>query len=308
MKRSVGFVGLGTIGGGICSWILESGKYDVVAYDIDPAKVDAMAELGARRASSPAELAEFSDIIAACLPGPQEVRAVFTGSGGIMQAARAGTAVFDFSIVDPDTSRDLAAQFAARTVLYVDAPHGGGIFDAPRGSLPLIVGATEEELKEYLPFLKGLSSTIHFVGARGAGSAVKLVNNVMSVGNLLVAAEAFTLGVSAGVDAGTLFNVIQYFGGSSQRLITRFPRVLQGDFTPQFTVDLAESQLALALEAARKLSVPMTVTAACHDVYELTVRSGHSGGDVTAVIQYLEELVGVQLRGEAKPASIKWGV
>lgn len=307
MKKRVGFIGLGTIGGGVCSWVLKSGKYDVIVQDIDPAKVDAMVELGARRASSAAELAGFSDIIAACLPGPQEVRDVFTGPHGVMQAVRAGTAIFDFSIVDPETSRDLAAQFAERTVLYVDAPHGGGMLDAPRGSLPLIVGATEQELKEYLPFLKGLSSTIHFVGARGAGSAVKLVNNVMSVGNLLVAAEAFTLGVKAGVDAGTLFNVIQYFGGSSQRLITRFPRVLQGDFTPQFTVDLAEKQLALALEAARGLSVPMPMATACHDFYERTQRNGHAGGDVTAVIQYLEELVGVQLRGEAKPASIKWG-
>jgi 3-hydroxyisobutyrate dehydrogenase-like beta-hydroxyacid dehydrogenase len=307
MKKTVGFVGLGTIGGGICSWILQSDAYDVIAYDIDAAKLAAMAELGARRAASPAELARSSDIVAACLPGPAEVRKVFLGQGGMNESLRPCTAIFDFSVVDPDTSKELAAHFKTRDVLYVDTPHVGTIFDAPRGSLPLIAGATEQELEEHLPFLKSLSSTIHFVGARGSASAVKLVNTVMSVGNLLVAAEAFTLGAKAGVDPGTLFNVIQYFGGSSQRLITRFPRVLQGDFTPQFTIALAEKQLTLALDAARNLSVPMPMATACHEFYQLTSSSGRAAGDVTAVVQYLEERVGVQLRGRAQVASVKWG-
>lgn len=307
MKKSVGFIGLGTIGGGICSWIRSSGKYEVIAYDIDQARLDAMARLGVRSASSLRELAPSCDIIVICLPGPEAVRDVLSGPDGIMNVVRAGTAIFDLTLVDSTTSKELAALFSTHGVLYVDTPHGGSRFDAPRGSLPLIVGATEEEIRDYLPFLKGLSSTIHFAGARGAGSAVKLVNNVMSVGNLLVAAEAFILGVKSGVDAGTLFNIIQYFGGSSQRLITRFPRILEGDFTPQYTVELAEKQLTLALRIANQLSVPMPMASACLDFYRLTSRSGRAEGDVTAVVEYLEEKVSVQLRGEAKIASVKWG-
>ena len=307
MKKTVGFVGLGDIGAGICSWTLQKGVYDVVAHDIETGKLAAMAQLGARPVSTAAELAGSCDLIALCLPGPHEVRKVCLAPGGIQESVRARTAIFDLSVVDPDTSKELAAHFGKRGVLYVDTPHVGTIFDAPRGSLPLIAGATEKELEEYLPFLKGLSSTIHFIGSRGSGSAVKLVNSVMSVGNILVAAEAFILGAKAGVDPGTLFNVIQYFGGSSQRLITRFPRVLQGDFTPQFTIGLAEKQLTLALDAARNLSVPMPMAAACHDFYQRTSSSGRADEDVTAVVQYLEERVGVQLRGRAQVASIKWG-
>lgn len=305
MRQKVGFLGLGAIGAGMCGWTLQSGKSDVMAYDVNPAKVEAMVKLGARPARSLAELADFSDIIAAALPTPKIVRDVFSGSGGIVERVRPGTAIFDFSTIDADTSKAMAELFAAKNALYVDTPHSSGKHDAARGTLRLFVGAKEEELADFMPFLKSLSSSIDFVGSRGVACTVKLVNNVMSMGNLLVAAEAFTLGVKAGVDAGTLFNIIQHCGGSSNRLIKRFPKVLKGDFTPQFSVDLAEKDLALALEVAMKLHVPMLMVSAGHQFYQLTSR-GRPGADVTAVVQYLEELTGVELRGEAKVADVKW--
>jgi 3-hydroxyisobutyrate dehydrogenase-like beta-hydroxyacid dehydrogenase len=124
---------------------------------------------------------------------------------------------------------------------------------------------------------------------------------VMSMGNLLVAAEAFVLGVKAGVDGGTLFNIIQHCGGRSHRLTKRFPNILQGDFEPKFTVDLAEKDLTLALDLARKLKVPMLMAGITHDLFLMTSKSGRGGSDATAIIQLLEDLNGVEVRGEAKP-------
>ncbi|HSW19500.1 MAG TPA: NAD(P)-dependent oxidoreductase [Ramlibacter sp.] len=307
MSRKVGFLGLGEIGGALCAWVARSEKHEVSAYDVDAARVEVAAGHGAHAASSMAQLAQAADIIVANLPDPGVVRGVFTGAGGLIESVRPGTVIFDFTTVDPQTSKELASAFAARSALYVDTPHSGSKHDAARGSLPLIVGATEAELKEWLPFLRVVSSSLHFVGARGAGSAVKLVNNVMSMGNLLVAAEAFALGVKAGVDAGTLFNVIQYFGGSSQRLVTRFPSVLKGEFGPRFPIQLAEQHLDIALETARRLEVPMEMAQACREVYHRANEVAADGADVTAVVQFLERLAGVELRGDAQIASIKWG-
>lgn len=307
MKQKIGFIGLGAIGAGICSWTAKSGDFDVMAFDVDPARVQEMVALGARAASSVSEVAEFSDVIAVALPNPKIVRSVLTGTGGVLERVRSGAAIFDLSTNDADTSRDLAKQFEAKDALYIDAPHSGGKANAANGTLPLILGAKEEELTAFMPFLKCLSSSIFFVGSRGAASVVKIVNNVMSMGNLLVAAEAFTLGVKSGVDAGTLFNIIQHCGGSSQRLLVRFPKVLKGDFSPAFAVDLAEKDLALALDSAQKMHVPMLMTSACHQFYQLTSRSGRGADDVTAVVQYLEELTGVELRGDAKVEAVKWG-
>src|SRR5690606_15979205 len=132
----------------------------------------------------------------------------------------------------------------------------GGKFDSLKGTLTFILGCTESEAERAAPLLEILGSSVHYAGTRGAGSTIKLVNNVMSMGIMLVTAEAFVLGVKAGVDGGTLFNILQHCGGRSLRLTKRFPSVLKGDYSPRFTVDLAEKDLSLALDLAHKLKVP----------------------------------------------------
>jgi 3-hydroxyisobutyrate dehydrogenase-like beta-hydroxyacid dehydrogenase len=299
MTTKVGFVGLGVMGANMCRRILESGQYSLTVYDIDAQKVAELVALGAKAAPSLKVLAAEHDLIAASLPNPAIVRDVFIGAEGISCAVQPGCLMLDFSTVDSETSKAVAAQMAEKGATYVDTPVSGGKFDALKGTMTLIIGAQEAELSRAMPLLELLGNSIHFAGARGAGSTIKLVNNVMSMGNMLVAAEAFVLGVKAGVDGGTLFNILQHCGGRSLRLTKRFPSVLQGDFAPRFTVDLAEKDLTLALDLAHQLKVPMLMASVAHDFYLLTSKSGRGGLDATAVVQYLEELTGVLVRGEA---------
>ncbi|OUN00011.1 MAG: hypothetical protein BAA02_10675 [Paenibacillaceae bacterium ZCTH02-B3] len=300
MKQKIGFIGLGVMGSNMCRRLLQSGRFDLMVYDIDRAKVDELAGLGARPASSLQQLTSENLVIASSLPDPPVVRSVYLGPDGVIHHVREGTVIMDLSTVDADTSREIAARFEEKGAKYVDTPVSGGKYDALEGKLTLIVGAKPEELADQMPVLNTLGSSVHFAGSRGAGSIVKLVNNVMSMGNLLVAAEAFVLGVKAGVDAGTLFNILQHCGGRSHRLIKRFPNILRGDFEPKFTVNLAEKDLSLALDMAGKLKVPMLMASVCRDFFMMTARSGRGAMDATAVIQLLEELVGVEVRGEPK--------
>lgn len=299
MKTKLGVIGLGVMGANMCRCLLAAGQHDLTVHDIDPEKVAELAALGATPAASLADLTAGNDLIVASLPNPAIVREVFTGPDGVVGAVREGTLLLDFSTVDSETSKAVSAALAEKGALYVDAPVSGGKFDALKGTLTFILGCEADEVARAAPLLEILGSSIHFAGSRGAGSTIKLVNNVMSMGNLLVAAEAFVLGVKAGVDGGTLFNILQHCGGRSLRLTKRFPSVLQGDYAPRFTVDLAEKDLTLALDLARQLKVPMMMASISHDVYLLASRSGLGGLDATAVVKYLEELVGVEVRGEA---------
>jgi 3-hydroxyisobutyrate dehydrogenase-like beta-hydroxyacid dehydrogenase len=301
MKKKIGFIGLGVMGANMCRRLLESGKFDLTVFDIEPAKVEEIVKLGASSAASIGDLAGKNSFIACSLPNPDGVKKVFLAAGTVIDHAKSGTVILDLSTVDSDTSKEVSGKLAEKGVVYIDTPVSGGKYDSLKGTLTLIIGAREEELAEHMDFLQTLSSSIHFAGTRGAGSTIKLVNNVMSMGNLLVAAEAFVLGVKAGVDGGTLFNIIQHCGGRSHRLTKRFPNILQGDFEPKFTVDLAEKDLTLALDLARKLKVPMLMAGLTHDFFLMTSKSGRGGSDATAIIQYLEELNGVEVRGEAKP-------
>jgi 3-hydroxyisobutyrate dehydrogenase-like beta-hydroxyacid dehydrogenase len=298
MSNKVGFIGLGVMGGGMARRILSSGKYALTVYDVDAAKAAECARLGATAASL-AELASGNPVIAASLPNPATVRQVFLAAGGVIDHAKPGTIIIDLSTVDSETSKDVAAALAKKDVTYVDAPVSGGKLDAPKGTLTIILGAAEEELTAVRPLLELLGSSIHFAGERGAGSTIKLVNNVISMGNTLIAAEAFVLGVKAGVDGGTLFNILQHCGGRSLRMIKRFPSVLKGDFAPRFTVDLAEKDLALAASLANRLKVAMPMASQCHEFFKMTSGSGRGGLDATAVVQFLESMAGVEVRGDA---------
>jgi 3-hydroxyisobutyrate dehydrogenase-like beta-hydroxyacid dehydrogenase len=298
MRSKVGFIGLGVMGGGMCRRILSADSYDLSVFDVDAGKSQEYAGLGAK-ACGLAELARDNAVIAASLPNPAIVRQVFLGEGGVIESARPGTVIIDLSTVDSDTSKDVSAALEAKGITYVDAPVSGGKLDAPKGTLTIILGAREDELSAIRPLIDLLGSSVHFAGSRGAGSTIKLVNNVISMGNTLIAAEAFVLGVKAGVDGGTLFNILQHCGGRSLRMTKRFPSVLKGDFSPRFTVDLAEKDLALAADLARGLKVPMLMASMCHQFFQMTSGSGRGGMDATAVVQYLESLTGVEVRGEA---------
>ena len=298
MANKLGFIGLGVMGGNMCRHILQSGKYQLTVSDIDPGKASEIAALGATAASLE-DLVRGNKVIAASLPNPAVVRAVFTGPGGVIDWVQPGTIILDLSTVDSDTSKEVAAALEAKGAIYVDTPVSGGKFDSLKGTLTLIIGAREEELESVRPLLELLGNSIHFAGTRGAGSTIKLVNNVISMGNTLVAAEAFVLGAKAGVDGGTLFNILQHCGGRSLRMTKRCPTVLKGDFSPRFTVDLAEKDLALAMDLAHKLKVPMLLASLCHDFFLMTSRSGRGGLDATAVVEFLETMADVQVRGEA---------
>jgi 3-hydroxyisobutyrate dehydrogenase-like beta-hydroxyacid dehydrogenase len=117
---------------------------------------------------------------------------------------------------------------------------------------------------------------------------------------VLIAAEALVLGAKAGVDGGTMFRILQHCGARSLSLVKRFPKALKGDFTPGFMVDLAEKDLALALDMAHKIKVPMMMAGLCHDIYLTASKSGRGALDTSAVLQYLEELNGIEVRGETE--------
>ena len=299
MKQKIGVIGLGLMGGGMCRRLLEVGQFDVSATDVDPRKSDEFVPLGAHFAATADEILQTCDIVVVSLPNPAIVKGVLAKES-TLKTLKKGLIILDFSTLDSSTSKELSELLEPHGVLYVDTPVSGGPADTTKGSLTIIIGASEDELPTAMPVLNALGTSIHFANARGAGSTIKLVNNVMSLGNVLVAAEAFTLGAKAGVDGGTLFRILQHCGGRSFRLLKQFPKALQGNFAPGFMIDLAEKDLSLALEMARELKVPMMVTNLCHDFYLTASKTGRGALDTSAVLQYLEELNGIEVRGETE--------
>jgi 3-hydroxyisobutyrate dehydrogenase len=175
----------------------------------------------------------------------------------------------------------------------------GGPAEAGSGKLVFLVGGEAVVLERCRALLLTLGTEIHHVGPLGSGQIVKIVNNVMSMGNVAVAAEAMVLGVKAGMDPQRLFDILSTSGGRSHHFLKRFPNVLAGDFTPYFSIGLSRKDVSLALAMAAKLEMPMLVTSTVRQVYEAAHAQGFGQLDMAAVTKLYEQWTGVTVRGAA---------
>ena len=215
----------------------------------------------------------------------------------MVEAARPGTILVDTSTVDPETTRAVHVAAAARGVRYLDAPVSGGYREAENGTLVVIVGGDREAFDEARPVLDVLGSTVHYAGPSGAGNIVKLVNNVMSMGNMLVAAEVFVLGVKAGMDPKTLFEILRGSAGRSYHFEKRLPNILARNFAPGFTVDLARKDLGLAVDMARSHDVPVPATSLLHQLYNASSALGDGKNDFASIVKLFESWARTEVRG-----------
>jgi 3-hydroxyisobutyrate dehydrogenase-like beta-hydroxyacid dehydrogenase len=294
----IGFVGLGTMGGQMARWLTASG-YAVTGYDVDSDRAQRAREGGITLAESPAGAAEAAEVVLSSLPDPTAVRRAYLGVDGVLGKARPGTTLIDLSTIDPDTWREVASAAELAGVDCLDAPVSGGPAEAGSGKLVFIVGGEAAVLERCRPVLRVLGTDVHHVGPLGSGQVVKLVNNMMSMANVAIAAEAMVLGVKAGVDPQRLFDILSTSGGRSHHFLKRFPNVLAGDFTPHFGIGLSRKDLSLALALAGRLEMPMLVTSAVRQVYEAAHAQGLGHLDMAAVTRLYEQWTGVTVRGKA---------
>ena len=294
----IGVLGLGNMGGAMARRLVALG-HAVAGYDVDAARAAGHAEHGVVRAASPARVADAADIVLSSLPDPAAVRAAYLGSGGALEAVRAGMTLVDLSTIDPGTWREVAEAAGAKGADCLDAPVSGGPAEAASGRLVFLVGGDAAVLDRCRPVLAALSSEIHHVGPAGSGHVIKIVNNAMSMANVVIAAEAMVLGVRAGLDPQRLFDILSTSGGRSHHFLKRFPNVLAGDFTPHFSIALSRKDVSLALGLAASVGMPMFVGSTVRQVYEAAHAQGLDNLDMAGVTVLYEQWAGVKVRGAA---------
>ncbi len=257
----VAWIGLGNMGQPMAARVLRAG-HDVVAYDVRPAAVDSVVELGARAARSPADaVAEAEAVCVAVLDGPQ-VEAVTTGSEGVFAAARPGTIVAVHSTVHPSTVWRVAdAQPAGVTV--VDAPVSGGVRGARAGTLCVMVGGPDAAFDRLRPVLDAVGDLVLHLGALGAGLAAKLARNLVGYVTMLGAQEGRALAAAAGTDPEQLGRVLEHTGTLSPMmrdlLATRGGDAVYADnVTPLVELAAKDLRAALALGADLDVALPAT--------------------------------------------------
>jgi 3-hydroxyisobutyrate dehydrogenase len=285
-RARVAFIGLGTMGLPMARRLVEAG-YDLVAYDIDAARADAV---GADVAHSAAEAARDADVVITSLPSPDAIDAVLFGDGGVHEAVASGTTFIDMSTNAPRAARSIAARFADSGVGALDAPVSGGPVGAANGSLSVMVGGDLELFERWQPLLSVLGKHVVHIGPTGTGQIAKLCNNLITAATMEAISEACAIAAEADIDAGVLYGVLCNSVADSRVLRTRFPLAgadsahpVNDAYSPLFMLGLLLKDVRLAVELAHELGVDVPVVEAAATRYEQAQALGHGPLDYSAV-------------------------
>ncbi len=292
--RKIGFIGVGTMGTPMASNLIKAG-YELVVCDRMAEKLKPLTALGARIASSPAEVARQCDVVMTMLPADAAVKEVVLGAGGIAEGASAGLIVIDSSTVMPATSKQLAAELAKINVAMLDAPVTGSEPQAIEGKLTFIVGGDKEIYGKCVPLFEAMGKTTFHMGPNGAGSYTKLANNTISAITLVAFAEGVVLATKAGIDPKLFVDVISIGGARSGQIANKAPKILNRDFHPNFATALMYKDLGLAGEVARELNVPTPALAIAREMLNMALAKGYGAEDVCSVIKCYEEWAHIEV-------------
>lgn len=289
----IAFIGLGAMGAPMAKRLIASG-HDIALFD---ARTGAAETIDQQRAAKSASAAvEGRDVVITMLPTAAIVAAVLTAED-VRAALAPGAAVIDMSSSEPHATKALGATLAEQDVALIDAPVSGGVARAEKGTLAIMVGGSAEHFARAAPLLQAMGSSVTHVGPLGAGHAVKALNNLMSAGGLLLAAEAFAAGVKFGVDPRTMLAVINGSSGKNNSTEAKFaPFVFSRAFNSGFALDLMVKDLGIALALQESTETPNDLSSTVLGAWRTAQAALGSGCDHTEIVRWVEDRAHVELK------------
>ena len=285
MKQKVGVIGLGAMGGGMARSLRRAGL-QVHAVDARPGVADSFAAEGGIACDSPAELAQHCDVIVSVVINAAQTESVLFGDGGCAEAMKPGSVFVMCSTVDPAWSAALESRLAQLGILYLDAPISGGAAKAAAGQITMMTSGRPEAYEKCGDVLESMAAKVYRLGEQaGAGSKVKVINQLLAGVHIAAAAEAMALGLREGVDPAALYEVITHSAGNSWMFENRMAHVLAGDYTPLSAVDIFVKDLGLVLDLARASKFPLPLSSTAHQMFMQASSAGFAKEDDSAVIK-----------------------
>jgi 3-hydroxyisobutyrate dehydrogenase-like beta-hydroxyacid dehydrogenase len=292
---TVGFVGVGRMGGPMTERLLKAG-YGVVVYDKSQAATAALAALGATVAPSAKAVADQVEIVLSSLPTPDILHAVMLGENGVSGGSKVRTVV-DLSTSGPKAAAAVAAGLAEKSIAWVDSPVSGGVKGAQAGTLAVMVSCRSENLPLVEPILSNFGKVFYTGDQPGQAQVAKLANNILAAGVMVMTSEVMAMGVKAGLDPQTLLDIIQAGSGRNSAAGDKFPRcVLPGTFDFGFTIGLSYKDVRLCVDEAESMGVPMVAGAAVRQMLAITTAKYGPDSDFTNIAKVVEEWAKVEIR------------
>jgi L-threonate 2-dehydrogenase len=281
----VGVIGLGAMGNGMAQSLRRAG-HNVHVFDVRAESVTTFVKDGGVACTSTKDLAAQCDVVVCVVVNAAQTDSVLFGDNGCADSIKAGSVFVMCSTVDPNWSVALEAKLQAMGILYIDAPISGGAAKAAAGSMTMMTAGKPAAYAIAEPFLNAMAGKVYKLGdSAGAGSKVKIINQLLAGVHIAAAAEAMALGLREGVDPHALYEVITNSAGNSWMFENRMAHVLAADYTPLSAVDIFVKDLGLVLDLARASKFPLPLSSTAHQMFMQASTAGFAKEDDSAVIK-----------------------
>ncbi|HWP35525.1 MAG TPA: 2-hydroxy-3-oxopropionate reductase [Thermodesulfobacteriota bacterium] len=293
----LGVIGLGIMGRPVAARLLAAG-HPVFLHSRSGVPEELVAK-GGRPCGSPAEVARAAEVVFTVVTDTAAVEAVLFGPGGAAEGLSPGKVVVDLSSIAPDAAREFARRLAAQGVEMLDAPVSGGDIGAAAGTLTIMVGGSPATFERVRPILAHLGTTITHIGPNGDGQVAKVANQIVVGLTIEAVAEALLFAARAGADPARVRQALLGGFAGSRILEVHGERMLTRRFEPGGRIAIQQKDLDLALTAARRLGLPLPLTARTQQLFSACVAQGGAGWDHSALVRALERLSGFELGAPA---------
>jgi 2-hydroxy-3-oxopropionate reductase len=299
---SIGFVGLGIMGGPMAANLARAG-YPLVVHNRSRSKVEQFVaeHQRAEAAATPKEVAERTDVVLTMLPDSPDVEQVYLGEDGVIAGTRAGQLLIDMSSIAPSVARAVASAASEVGASALDAPVSGGDVGAREGTLSIMVGGAADAFERARPLFDVMGRTIVRLGEAGTGQTAKACNQILVAVTIEAVSEALVLASKAGVDPDRLIEVLSGGLAGNRVMEVRRRNFLEHDFTPGFKLALHHKDLGIALRTARELGVYVPATAMVDQMLAALEAAGDGGLDHSALLTVIEQQSSHRINEGPKP-------
>jgi 3-hydroxyisobutyrate dehydrogenase len=294
-ETRIGWIGTGVMGLSMCGHLIERG-YRTVVFNRTKERALPLLAGGATWVDSPREAAEKSDVLFTMVGFPEDVREVYFGKGGILEAARPGAILVDMTTTEPALAVEVYRAAKLRGAFAVDAPVSGGDVGARNATLAIMTGGDREAVDAIEPILDALGKNIVYQGPAGSGQHTKMCNQIVIAGTMIGVCESLIYGYKAGLDLPTMLNSIQGGAAKCWALDNLAPRILRKDFTPGFFVDHFIKDMAIALKESARMGLFLPGLALVHQLYLAVKAQGHGRSGTQALALALEQMSGTVIQ------------
>ncbi len=288
-------IGLGSMGFGAACSLLRAG-FTVRGVDINPETLTAFSERGGIACKTPAEGAKGAGIIFTFVVNHAQTDAVLFGENGAIYALKPGAVVVSSATVPPAYAEELGGKLAALGLHMIDGPVSGGPLKAASGEMTIMASGSDAAFALAKPYLDAMAAKVYRLGVEpGAGSRVKMINQLLAGVHIAAACEAMALGIHAGIEPNSLYEVICNSAGSSWMFQNRVPHILEGDYAPKSAVDIFVKDLGIVLETGTGLDMNLPITRTAHELFKSASISGMGRADDASLVKLYAEQAGFEL-------------